>query len=262
MQRFKFLVLPSLSVILLSACTGGSGNKAAGSGSSDPAASVSGSGVDMYYEYTATTGGKGMSIKTDTKMYVSSSGAMRVEMDMQNSAMKGKDPGPMVIIGHSDKPSESISIKDDTKTYSVNHFTDKDFDTGEKVKSTATKIGEEQILGFNSVHARIISNKNIGGLYSEIDTIDLWRSNDVPLVASVKELMEKFDSKTGISLYSPDIADQLKQMGCEGFMTKLEIHSRNASITEVLVKVEHRDLPASMFQIPAGYKETKDGIGE
>jgi len=194
-------------------------------------------------------------------MYVSSNGSMRVEMDMQNSAMPGKDSGPMVIIGHSDKPNESISIDDATKTYSVNHFDDKDINTGEKIKSTATRMGEERIFGFNSVHARIISDKSIGSLYPDVDTVDLWRSNDVPMVASVKELFEKFNSK-GMALYSADVANQLKQMGCEGFITKMEIHSKRSSTTEMLVKAEHRDLPASMFQVPSGYKETKDGIGE
>jgi hypothetical protein len=65
-----------------------------------------------------------------------------------------------------------------------------------------------------------------------------------------------------MSLYSPDAENQLKQMGCEGFMTKMEIHSKRSSGTETLVKVEHPDLPASMFQVSPGYAETKDGIGQ
>lgn len=260
MQHLKLFSTAFLLGLVLIACSGTSADKANASVSSE-VAGATGSGKDMYYEYTSTAGSKDMTIKTDTKMYISSNGAMRVEMDMQNSAVRGKGPGTMVIIGHSDKPNESISIEDDTKTYSVNHFDDKDFNTGEKVNSTATKIGEERILGFNSVHARIISNKSIGSLYSDIDTLDLWRSDDVPVLASVKALMDKFNSRTGMTLYSPDISNQLDQMGCKGFMTKMEIHSKRSSVTEVLVKAEHRDFPASMFEVPAGYKETKDGIG-
>ncbi|MFI5186172.1 MAG: DUF4412 domain-containing protein [Chitinophagales bacterium] len=256
MQFLKLLSTAFFAGFILLACSGTTADKSTGSNSSDPSGS-SGSGKDMYYEYTSASGGKDLRIKTVMKMYVSSNGSMRVEMDMENSAIKGKGPGTMVIIGHSDKPNESISIDDAAKTYSVNHFTDSDFNTGEKIKSTATKIGEEKILSFNSVHARIISNKSIGSFYSNIDTLDLWRSNDVPLQASVKELMDKFNSK-GMALYSADVANQLTQMGCEGFMTKMEIHSKNSSTAEVLVKAEHRDLPASMFQIPPGYKEDKD----
>lgn len=261
MQLTKTIASAIFSTAVLLACNGNNSTNASVGGATDSSPASTGSGKDMYYEYTLTAGSKNMTIKTDTKMYVSSNGSMRVEMDMENSAMKGKGPVTMVTIGHSDKPNESISIDDAAKTYSVNHFKDSDFNTGEKTKSTATKIGEEKILGFNSVHARIISNKSIGNFYSDIDTLDLWRSNDVPMVASVKELFEKFNSK-GMALYSADVANQLKQMGCEGFMTKMEIHSKRSSTTEVLVKVEHRDVPASMFQIPSGYKETKDGIGQ
>lgn len=259
MQHLKLFFAALFPGLIIAACSGTMANKSATSDAGDPAG-TSGTGKDMYYEYTSTSGSKDMSIKTDMKMYVSSGGGMRVEMNMENSAMQGKGPRAMVIIGHSDKPNESISIDDAAKTYSINHFTDNDFNTGEKIKSTATKIGEEKILGFNSVHARIISNKSIGSFYSDIDTVDLWRSNDVPLQASVKELMDKFDSRSGMALYSADISNQLKQMGCEGFMTKVEIHSKKSSTTELLIKVEHRDLPANMFQIPAGYKEEKSSL--
>lgn len=258
MKQLSYFSSIAISLSLLIACTGNSSSTKISAGATDNSPASAGSGKDMYYEYTSTSAGKNLSIKTDMKMYVSSNGGMRVVMDMENSARQGKGPGTMVIIGHSDKPNESISIDDAAKTYSVNHFNDSDFNTGEKVKSTATKIGEEKILGFNSVHARIISNKSIGNFYSDVDTLDLWRSNDVPLLASVKSLMDKFDSRAGMSMYSPDIAAQLKQMGCEGFMTKMEIHSKNSSTTEVLIKAEHRDLPAGMFQIPAGYKEDKN----
>ena len=223
--------------------------------------STGGSGKDMFYEYNLTASSKEMSIQSDTKMYISSKGDMRVEMNMTNSFKGNTSSTPIVTIGHSDKPNESISIDDSAKTYSYNHFSDSDFVTGEKIKTlSVTKVGEEKILGYNSVHARIIIEKSIGGFYSDIDTIDLWRSDNVPFLASVKNLFQKFESKTGNTMYSTDVVNQLKQMGCEGFMTKMEIHSKNSSTTEVLVKAEYRDLPSSMFQIPTGYKEDKEGL--
>lgn len=262
MKYLKLIFAAAFPALLLLACSGAASDKATSTtGSSDPGGASS-TGKDMYYEYTSTAGSNKMTIKTDTKMYVSSSGDTRVEMTMENSAMRGKGPVTIVTIGHSSKPNESISIDDSAKTYSVNHFNDSDLTTGEKIKSSATKIGEDNILGFSSVHARIISDKSAMGIYFGIDTIDLWRSNAVPMQASVKALMDKFNSKAGMTLYSPEVENQLKQMGCEGFMTKLEMHSKNVATTETLVKVEHRDLPSRMFEIPAGYKETKDGIGE
>lgn len=128
MQNLKLFSTALFPGLILLACSG-TVNKSTGPGASDPA-TTSGTGKDMYYEYTSTAAGKDLSIKTDTKMHVSSSGSMRVEMDMENSAMHGKGPVTMVTIGHTDKPHESISIDDATKTYSINHFTDDDFNSG------------------------------------------------------------------------------------------------------------------------------------
>ena len=49
-------------------------------------------------------------------------------------------------------------------------------------------------------------------------------------------------------------------MGCEGFMVKMEIKNKNASTVMQLTKVGHKDLPASMFEIPPGYTEDKSGM--
>ena len=261
MEHLKLFSAAFLCGLILTACSGTAANKTNTPTNSDPAGTSGGSGKDMFYEYNLTASSKEMSIQSDTKMYISSKGDMRVEMNMTNSFKGNKSSTPIVTIGHSDKPNESISIDDLARTYSYNHFSDSDFVTGEKIKTlSVTKVGEEKILGYNSVHARIITEKSIGGFYSDIDTIDLSRSDDVPFLTSVKNLFQKFESKTGNSMYSQDVVGQLKQMGCDGFMTKMEIHSKKSSTTEVLVKAEHRDLPLSMFQIPAGYKEDKEGL--
>lgn len=78
-------------------------------------------------------------------MYVSSKGDMRTEMTINNSAIKGKNDAPMVLIGHSSKPHESILIDDSAKIYTVNHFNSSDLNSDEKVQSTVTKVGEENI---------------------------------------------------------------------------------------------------------------------
>ena len=49
-------------------------------------------------------------------------------------------------------------------------------------------------------------------------------------------------------------------MGCEGFMVKLTMNGNDVSMVLQLTKVEHRNLPSDIFQIPAGYKEDKNGL--
>lgn len=260
MKKYFFFSSIAILACIILACTGNSSatNNKTFSTTAAVSDATGGSGNDLFYEYKLTASSKEMNIQSNTKMYVSAKGELRSEMNMTNSFNENTTSVPIVTIGHADKPDESIFIDDSAKTFSINHFSDTAFNTGEKmnVKSVA-KIDKEKILGFNSVHARVIVEKSIGGFYSDVDTIDIWRSNEVPFPALLKTLFDRFEAKTGNAMYPPAVTGQLKQLGCDGFMTKLEMHSKGTSMTEELIKVEHRDLPASMFTIPAGYTETK-----
>lgn len=193
-------------------------------------------------------------------MFVSSKGDMRVEMHSDMDFKGHKSPIPMVLIGHASKPDESIIIDDSAKTYIIHHIDTADLNAGMNTHSVVSKVGEDKVLGFDCIHAKIISNKKIGNFYNETDTINVWRSKEVPMQSSVKDLFSQFESRTGSYMYSKETAAKLKEMGCEGFLVKLTRNSKNVSMVMQLTKAEHRNLPASMFQIPAGYKETKDGI--
>ena len=258
MKDLKLLSLCILSTVFLFACSGNTTQNSGKDSTSTIPSSAAASGDDMYYELTSTSSGKNMAINTTIKMYVSSKGDMRTEMNMVNSASANKNAAPMILIGHADKPDETISIDDEKKTYTINHINPADLNTGEKMQSTATKIGEEKISGFNCVHAKIISKKTMGSFYSETDTVDLWKSNEVPMQSNVKELFDQFESRTGNSMYSPEVTEQLRQLGCNGFMVKVQMASKDVSMVMQLTKVERRDFPAGMFQIPAGYTEDKD----
>jgi hypothetical protein len=125
---------------------------------------------------------------------------------------------------------------------------------------TATKIGEEDLAGFHCVHARIISVRNFGSLLKMSDTVDLWKSRDVPVEPAFKAKMDQFENKTGNYMYSPQVAAKLREMGCDGFMVKLDMRTKSSRMTELLVKTEQRALPGSLFEIPAGYKKTADDL--
>jgi Domain of unknown function (DUF4412) len=251
------------AAFLLLACSNNNAATAVpGSSSSSAADGVSGSGEDMYYEYTIASVGTSFKWNGSTKMYVSSGGGMRVEMDFMNRANKGK-PGLMVIIGSKDKPDQTISLDEDTKTYTVNvndrSSDDKSSNADDPFKtvSNVSKVGEEKILGFSCVHARVISTKSMGPLGKQTDTIDLWNSPDVPLAPFLRQYMDRDMAKSWTSLMTPAAAAQLKQMGCIGFMVKMQSGSKNSAMHMELTKIQKGDFPKSMFEIPAGYKEEK-----
>jgi hypothetical protein len=258
MQHLKTFIFLFLGGTILFYSFTGNGKPRGDKDSFSKAPESFSSGDDMYYELTTNSTGKNFSMQGVTKILISSKGDMRNEINMTNSFSGNKHSSTIVVIGHSDKPDESISIDDEEKTYTINHIDRDNQNTGEKIQSAVSKIGEEKIVGFNCVHARIISKRSIGNISSNVDTIDIWKSDEVPVPASVKKLMDQFESKTGIFMSDPEVAKKLKQMGCQGFIVKIEMKGKSASTITELTKVEHRSIPASKFQIPAGYTEDKN----
>lgn len=258
MQILKTFFSITFSAAMLIACNGNNSTNASMAGATNISSTSTGSGDDYYYELTTNSSGKNMSISQVTKMYVSSKGDMRSEMEIHNSANGSQPSAPIIMIAHADKPGESFDIDDSAKTYTINHIDSSNLNTGEKINSIATKIGDEKIMGFNCVHARVISKKTMGSFYSTIDTIDLWKSNDVPQQSAVKKLMAKTESGTGNSMYSTETAGQLQQMGCDGMTVKMIMNSKDVSMTLQLTKAERRDIPGNMFDIPTGYNEVKE----
>jgi Domain of unknown function (DUF4412) len=250
----KRLFFTGFATVVLISCSNvsGSGPGSAASGSTPT------SGGDMFYEYTSRTTSPAMNLNGSSKMFLAADGKMRKETQMANPAKPDKS-SPIVAIGSADKPMESITIDDDTKTWSRNHIDSADLDNKAiHMTSTVSKLNNDKVLGFDCVHVRIISNKNIGSLIKEIDTMDLWKSQDVPVPAAFGSMMSRIESGVGF-MYAKDVPAQLKQMGCEGFLVKMEIRNKDIFTVMELTKAEKRDLPKSLFAIPAGYKEDKNG---
>jgi hypothetical protein len=242
------------AAIVLVSCSNVSGG---GPGSAVPGGVV-GSGSDMFYEYTSHTTSPAVNLNGDSKLFLAADGRMRKETQMTNPAKPDKS-SPIVSIGSADKPMESITIDDDAKTWSTNHLDSADLDNKAlHMTSTVTKLSSDRLLGFDCVHVRVISNKNIGGLIKEVDTLDIWKSRDVPVPAVFGSMMTRIESGSGF-LYAKDVPAQLKQMGCDGFLVKMQVRNSGIFTVMELTKAEKRDLPGKLFTIPAGYKEDKNG---
>jgi hypothetical protein len=248
----KRTLFTGFAAVILISCSNVSGS---GPGSRTPGSTAS-SGGDMFYEYTSHTTSPAMNMNGSSKLYLAADGKMRKETQLNNPAKPDKS-SPIVSIGSADKPMESIAIDDDAKTWSVNHLDSADLDNKAiHMTSTVTKLANEKLLSFDCVHVRIISNKDIGGLIKELDTMDIWKSKDVPVPAVFGSLMSRVESGTGF-MYAKDVPAQLKQMGCDGFLVKMQIRGKDIFTVMELTKAEKRDIPKTMFAIPAGYKEDK-----
>jgi hypothetical protein len=253
------LLLPAA---VLSACNNSTGSPA------DPtvpvsATGVTGSGNDLYYQYDIKGGSRLMKMDGAMKLYFAASGKVRMEMLTGiNANIQGKpvhERPAIVVIGNSNNPTETISLDDSAKTFTKNHIDTAELgNTGMKTQSTVIKAGEDQILGFHCVHAKIITARSIGTMYKMTDTSDLWKSNDVPMQPALRRWIDLSQAKTNTYLYSPEINAQLKQMGCDGMFVKMVTHTKQSLMTMALTKVEKKDFAPGLFEVPAGYKEVRD----
>ena len=259
MKKLTGISFTLLSAFAILACSG-PGDK--DSNKDNAMTATVNSGNDLYYEYNFNSLVEKNNVKGYMKLYLTAKGDVRFEMDMHRANEKQQDAGPMmVVIGHSNQPDQSIILDDAKKTYTIHHIDSNELKTGLKEKSTVTKIGEEKTLGFNCVHARVITDKSFSSFFKSIDTFDIWKSPDVPMNDVYQKNVDKFQSASGnAGLYSADVDGQLKKIGCTGFVVKMVMRTGRSSMNQELTKVEHRDLAKSLFEIPTGYKEDKENI--
>jgi len=218
----------------------------------------SGSGGDIYIESTSITTGKRISANTLMKMYISHTGKLRNEMYMTTGG--GKPSLMLAGIADGNNPTQSILIDDSAKTYSIHKNDTSATNQDDNILTQHTtyivnKIGNETIQGLSCVHGQIIKTMNFSGPQSFMngaDTTDIWASKDITMPAP---LLKGFAKSMGI-MYTGDVADKLVQMDCVGFPVKFQMHGKEVSMLMQLTKIAHDNFPASLFDVPAGYKQT------
>ncbi|HVM86930.1 MAG TPA: DUF4412 domain-containing protein [Puia sp.] len=116
---------------------------------------------------------------------------------------------------------------------------------------TVTKAGEEKLHGFNCVHAKITGTSVFMHQTMKID-MDIWRSMEPPGAALLESSVQ-----TIISPFTTEMENKLQQMNCKGAIIKAVMHDADSQVTKELYSIARKDIPDSVFSVPAGYKEDK-----
>ena len=205
------------------------------------------------FKMTAGSGPE-MSAQGDGKIFLSSAG-YRVEWAMDLSSMrKGREGSKapatmaMTMLARKADPTKVYMLNDEKKTYSVVDAGKAGEDRGAKPKDpfTVKKLGTETIAGYSCQDALLTSSKD-----TEIE------------VCVAKELAASSDWLASLNRRNPEGASwlgALKAQGIEGFPVRWVIRKKGSSealTTMVMTRIEKKSLPASLFDIPAGYTETK-----
>ncbi len=232
-------------LLLLLILVGGGGVSAADSAAAIKSFMSSNGGSGFYYETTNTVITEKGTAKSINKTWFTSSGEGRTEMNL--AAMMGVSGGtPIIGISHADQPKYSVILDDEDKTYSLNIIDPSVVNSGHD-KYTATKIGEENVGGYPCIHTKLTS----GGRYKS--DMDVWTCKNVPGYFIMEKMMANSKSFT-----TPDLLSALKQAGADGYFVKIKVKSKNVSSEMLLTKVEQKNLPASLFAIPAGYTKSEN----
>lgn len=237
----------SITMKTLGILTRGNGVSAADSAAAIATFKNANGGDGYYYETSSSVITISGTVESMFKTYFTSSGEARVEMDL--TAMMGMKGGtPLISISRVANPLYSILLDDTEKKWFLN-IVDTAMLNEDNMNYTVTKIGNETINGYPCVHSKLTSKGK-----SDMD-IDIWTSKSVPGYSSLEKWMANTKNIT-----TPEMMKALKQAGADGYFVKMEMKNKDITSTMLLTKADHKNLPASLFVIPADYNETYNNI--
>jgi len=83
--------------------------------------------------------------------------------------------------------------------------------------------------------------------------ITLWTTDEIEGIGTLGEEMKEFGRRMAALNPMGDLSETEAMMNVDGFPMQTEV----ANVTTVVTKVEKKNIPASEFEVPAGYKKVK-----
>ncbi len=184
------------------------------------------------------------------KLFLSPAG-WRMEMNMavpqavgQPKAGKGAAPTDhrIVTFGKRSDPKKSWMLNEKTKTYAVLEDDDDEASDDDGAEWKVTKLGQDSVAGFSCTNVRA---------QKEGDD-EIWEgclAKDFLAGSWFKEMQKDSDDEWW--------AKAAKKAGIQGYPVRLiaKTGSGKEKHRFEVVKVERRKVPASTFEVPAGYKQ-------
>jgi hypothetical protein len=174
-----------------------------------------------------------------------SGGNSRVEMTMTMPQMPGGGFSRTSIM-KSTEPSKTYQLDDKNKTYTVNEIK-----VGAKDDAsdyTVKLIGKDKVAGYNCIHVAVTKTSKVAA-GTATENMEFWTTKDI---SEYEKYAGKGDNKY---MGTSAMYEALKKQGADGFIIKSFVtDSRGGDFTMELVKIEKKDVPASLFTVPADYK--------
>lgn len=197
--------------------------------------------------------GKGQSTDGSAKMYLTKN-AYRSEMQIGIGAAGAKGATPqsirMTMFAKLSNPETIYMINDESKTYSIWDAKETRTDAPTRDTYTVKRLGTDTVAGLACQKALVTSSK--GTEFEVCVTKELGASADWI------QAMNRADQSGGSWLKA------LQDAGVVGFPIRWVTRSAaSAAPTMVmeLTRLDRKSLPASLFEVPAGYRKTDTAVG-
>jgi hypothetical protein len=149
----------------------------------------------------------------------------------------------MTMMGKLSEPDVVYTINDETKSYSVwNTKEAREEAAKSKEKYTVEKLGSDTVAGLACHNARIKSSSG--------SEMEVCATKDIAVPASWLSAMNQRSGGGG------GFMGALRESGVDGFPIRwVTKDDRGRAITMEMTKFERKAVPASTFEIPAGYEK-------
>ena len=198
---------------------------------------VAQSGAQIEYKMTTT----GATAPGSMKMYYATQGS-RIEMNMAVPQMPNGGISRTTII-KSDQPNTVYMLDDKARTYSTME-TQPNNNAQSDAGMTVKILGKEKIGKYNCTHAQVARGNDVS---------DYWTTTDIPEYG-------KYRNNNNSNCKMASEQNALATNGADGLLVKtITRDPRGTEITMELVSFTRKDLPASLFLVPADYKMNASG---
>jgi hypothetical protein len=207
-------------------------------------------------EFMTASGGSGMLYQYQTRYDLRIKGKDSVFVDTMSSAISDNRYThvdmdmlgmKMTMLGRAGEPGYSVFLFPEAKSYKLNVIDTARFNSANGQTYQVTRVGTETVAGYSCIHSKLAiigSNKKL------VITEDIWTSTAVPGYAEMRQDM----ANAHVTI---KMMQELQKAGCDGFMVKASGTTEQMSFVMQLVTAAHKSFPASMFEIPAGYHESR-----
>jgi hypothetical protein len=189
-----------------------------------------------------------------TTAYVSKAGT-KTEMDMKSAEMAKAGMGSgmhIVSIVKSSEPDLVYMVNDAQKTYSVVDVKKmreqaKSMRSGEEETFTVKKAGRDSVAGYSCEKALVTGSKGT--------TFEVCVSNDLGGgAAMIRQMQRRGGDPSGMT-------KALMDAGLDGFPVRWVTRGgHGGEVTMELVSAKKQSVPASTFEIPAGYTKSESAM--